>query len=369
MSTTGERTILTDVGKGLIDREGSAVAVTRMDVEKSYKDVGRLLQRVIRDNDEGAWQEIGSKIHYTYDNLDAALSALEEETPFLSRIRERLNQGQKLLFKPNLVNAEGINPFTHGPFIGTTSNTEWPFVAAVMRWFHDRAGVSYYQMSLGEAATCTSSIAGSYSHIKGSPVTTEAVIEGRSGDFYGGWGFYFVRRYLSEASGASPGDDPMAGLEESMKGIYLPPGSVRDKLMVYDLNRICDDPAKGRDIPVPGGDVFDAILLHKVIVGGDPSVREDRRLYPGCVLINLPRLKVHTQALFTNVIKNLGIGLYPMEFSRSGGRTWEYATPRRTIPGLKGAIPHQVWMPEMDPETALPKKDANGEYVVQKQAA
>jgi len=95
-------------------------------------------------------------------------------------------------------------------------------------------------------------IAGSYSHIKGSPVTTEAVMEGRSGDFYGGWGFYFVRKYLSESSVAALGDDPMAGLEESMKGIYLPPGAVRDKLMVYDLNRICDDPSKGREVPVPG---------------------------------------------------------------------------------------------------------------------
>jgi hypothetical protein len=366
MSTTGERIIQTELGEGLMDREGAAVAVARLDVEKSYKDVGLLLQKVIRDGDEGAWREIKAKIHYTYENLDAALSTLEEEAPFLSRIRERLSRGQKLLFKPNLVNAEGINPFTHGPFVGTTSNTEWPFVAAVMRWFHDRAGVSYYQMSLGEAATCMSSIAGSYSHIKGSPVTTEAVIEGRSGEFYGGWGFYFVRKYLSEASVSSRHDDPMAGLEESMKGTYLPPGVVRDKLMVYDLNRICDDPSKGRDIPVPGGDVFDAIILHKVIVGGDPSAAEDRRLYPGCILINLPRLKVHTQALFTNAIKNLGIGLYPMEVSRSGGCAWEYATPKRTIPGLKGAIPHQVWIPEMDPETALPKRDANGEYVVQK---
>jgi hypothetical protein len=368
MSNNSEAIIHTALGDGTIDRAGAAVAVARMDVEKSYKDTGVLLQRVIRENDEGAWQKIKAKIHYTYEHLDGALSALDQEEGFLSRIRGRLDQGQKLLFKPNLVNAEGINPFTHGPFVGTTSNTEWPFVAAVMRWFHDRAGISYYQMSLGEAATCMSSIAGSYSHIKGSTVTTEAVIEGRSGDFYGGWGFYFVRKYLSEASSASLHDDPMAGLEESVKGVYLPPGRVRNKLMVYDLNRICDDPSKGREIPVPGGDVFDSIILHKVIVGGDPSVPEDRESYPGSVLINLPRLKVHTQALFTNVIKNLGIGLYPMEVSRSGGCAWEYATPRRTIPGLKGAIPHQVWIPNMDPETALPKRDAAGEYVVQKTA-
>lgn len=180
MAPVKEDIIYAELGKGLIDREGAAVAVARMDVERSYKDVGLLLQRVIRDHDEGAWREIKAKIDYTYENPDAALSTLEEEAPFLSRIREGLDRGQKLLFKPKLVNAEGINPFTHGPFAGTSSNTEWPFAAAVMRWFHDRAGVSTYQMSLGESATCMSGIAGSYSHIKGSPVTTEAVMEGRS---------------------------------------------------------------------------------------------------------------------------------------------------------------------------------------------
>ena len=149
-------------------------------------------------------------------------------------------------------------------------------------------------------------------------------------------------------------------------GIYLPPGQVRDKLMVYDLNRICDDPSKGREIPVPAGENFQSLILHKVIVGGDPTDPADRALYPGCILINLPRLKVHAQALFTNVIKNLGIGLYPMEVSRSDGCAWEYATPHRAIPGMKGGIPHQVWVPEMDPATCLPKRDSDGSYKVKK---
>jgi hypothetical protein len=105
--------------------------------------------------------------------------------------------------------------------------------------------------------------------------------------------------------------------------------------------------------------------LHKAIVGGDPADPKDREHYPGCVLVNLPRLKVHAQALFTNVIKNLGIGLYPMQVTRSGGCAWEYATPQRKIPGMKGAIPHQVWVPEMDPVTCLPRRTENG-YVVRK---
>lgn len=368
MKEAKEGMVHSALGDGMLDRNGAAVAVARMDVEKSYRGIDLLLQKFIRDSDGAAWNEIKAKIDYTYESLDVALSALEKEVSFLSSINKRLKQGQKLLFKPNLVSTENIDPYTYGPTAGSTSNTEWSFVAAVMRWFHDKAGISYYHMSLGEAASAMSSVAANYRHIKkaGRPVTTEAVIEGRSDDFYGGWGFYFVRRYLSEVSDSSTGDDPMRGLEESTAGIYLPPGAVWDKLMVYDLNRICDEPSKGREIPVPAGENFESLILHKVIVGGDPTDPSDRALYPGCILINLPRFKVHAQALFTNVIKNLGIGLYPMEVSRSKSCAWEYATPHRAIPGMKGAIPHQVWIPEMDPVTCLPKKVPDGSYKVKK---
>ena len=366
-STTGIM-IQSIVGKGQTDRDGAAVAVARMDVKRSYKGMASLLQKVIRDADESAWQDIREKIDYTYANVDTALTALERETGFLAAVRQRIDLGQKLLFKPNLVSTESIDPYTYGSAPGSTGNTEWPIVAAVMRWFHDKAGISYYRMCLGEAATALSSVAAHYRHIKteGRSVTTEAVIEGRSDNFYGGWGFYFVRRYLAQVSDPFLGDDAMQGLEESMAGIYLPPGLVTDKLMVYDLNRICDDASKGREIPVPGGENFHSLILHKVIIGGDPADPADRLAYPGCILVNLPRLKVHAQALFTNIIKNLGIGLYPMEVSRSSGCAWEYATPHRKIPGMKGAIPHQVWVPEMDPVSCLPKKGADGTYLVKK---
>ena len=51
-----------------------------------------------------------------------------------------------------------------------------------MRWFHDKLKVSYYQMSLGEAATAMSAAAGYYSlyHPENRRVTTEAVLEGKS---------------------------------------------------------------------------------------------------------------------------------------------------------------------------------------------
>jgi hypothetical protein len=369
MNKASDGLVHTAMGDGVIDRTGSAVAVARMDVDKAYGGIGLLLQKVIRDSDQAAWEEIKTKINYTYENLDRALSALEEETPFLFQINERLQKGQKLLFKPNIVSVESFEPYTFGSSPGSSAITEWAFVAAVMRWFHDQAGISYYQMCIGEAATAMSGITAGFRPLKktGRPVTTEAAIEGRSDDFYGGYGFYFVRKYLSEVSDSSRGDDPMRGLEESMAGTYLPPGKVQDKLMVYDLNRICDDLSKGREIPVPDHENFESIILHKVIIGGDPADPGDRALYPGCILINLPKLKIHAQALFTNVIKNLGIGLYPMEVSRSNDCNWEYATPpKMKIPGMKGAIPHQVWVPELDPKTSIPLKNTDGTYRVKK---
>ncbi|MBW2092775.1 MAG: DUF362 domain-containing protein, partial [Deltaproteobacteria bacterium] len=254
------------------------------------------------------------------------------------------------------------------PGLGSDACTEWTFVAAVMRWFHDKLGISYHLMSLGEAATTMSGTAALYSTLKADtvPVTTEAAIEGRSGDFYGGWGFYFVRKYLAELLGQDADDDPMQGFEESVAGTYIPPGHVTDKLMVYDLNRISDDPTKGRDVEVSDGINFKSIILHKVVVGGDANDPEDMKAYPGCILINLPRIKVHTQALFTNVIKNLGIGLYPMEAARSEGCQWEYSQPYTPIPGMKGGVPHQIWIPEMDYQTCMPKRDSNGDYIVKK---
>jgi hypothetical protein len=197
------------------------------------------------------------------------------------------------------------------------------------------------------------------------PVTTEAAIEGRCEDFYGGWGFYFVRKYLADSCELSRRDDPMQGFEESVAGTYIPPGHVSDKLMVYDLNRIFDDSTKGRNVDVPDGVNFTSITLHKVVVGGDPEDPEDLQAYPGCILVNVPKLKVHARTLFTNVIKNLGIGLYPMQSTRKDGFKWDYSFPHDSIPGIK-LIPHQIWHPEMDPETGLPRQDAEGRYMVRK---
>jgi hypothetical protein len=129
---------------------------------------------------------------------------------------------------------------------------------------------------------------------------------------------------------------------------------------------VFDDPGKGREVEVPGGVNFKSITLHKVVAGGSPNDPEDRRAYPGCVLVNVPKFKVHSVTLFTNAIKNLGIGLYPMQAARQGGCRWDYAVPHNAVPGMKGDLPHQTWVAEVDPETSIPQRDAAGNYLVKK---
>lgn len=356
------------IGRRETDTSGSPVGVVRMDVQKSYAGINKLLQDYINHSDKEAWQLIKAKIDYTYENLDLALASLEKEIPFSKEIRLRVETGQKLLFKPNLVMPTCIDPQTHGPGPGSTTCTEWPFIAALMRWFHDKLGISYYRMSLGEAATATTSTASMFSLLNpdGRRVTTEAVIEGRCGDFYGGWGFYFVRQYLAESLEPDATDDPMRGYQESVNGSYIPPGLASDTLMVYDLNRIYDDPGKGREVPVPDGINYKSIILHKVVVGGDPADPADLKAYPGCILINVPKLKVHSLTLFTNAIKNLGIGLYPMEVAKAGHYKWDYSRPHGPVAGVKGGIPHEVWVPEMEAGSNIFKKDKDGNYIIRK---
>ncbi|NVM45802.1 MAG: DUF362 domain-containing protein [Candidatus Lokiarchaeota archaeon] len=357
------------MGKQEKDSSGSPVGVVRMNVTESYSDVCELLQNFINNSDQESWNNIKAKIDYTYKYLDYALSPLDQTVFLIHQIKEKLEKGQKLLFKPNLVAPVCIDPETHGPALGSNACTDWTFIAALMRWFHDKGGISYYEMSIGEAGTTMTSAASLLSKInpEKKQITPEAVLEGKCGDFYGGWGFYFVRKYLAESLTEGEGDNPFMGYEESINGTYIPPGLVSDKLMVYDLNRIYDDPSKGRECEIPDGVNYKSIVLHKVITGGDLDDPEDRNAYPGSVLINVPKFKIHVIALFTNVIKNLGIGLYPMQYASKGDYKWEYGGPHdTTIVGMKSGIPHQVWVPEIDRETSLPKKNAEGNYILKK---
>ena len=345
------------VGDVALDSDGAVIGVARMDAAQSYAGLPELLKEVIDAGSDSAWREIKQRTDYTYACLDAALSPVCDETGFEAMLRDELARGKKLLLKPNLVNPMCIDPREHGAGLGYSTCTAWPFVAAVMRWLHDTLGISYHQMALGEAATAMSAASGYFTQLRGKTVTREAVIEGWSGDFYGGWGFYFVRKYLSETHDPSRDDDPMKGYDDSIDGNYVPPGKAMDRLPVYDLNRIQDVPGSGRKVPIADGANFKEITLHKAIIGGDPSNADDMRDYPGCVLINLPKMKVHNIALFTNAVKNLGIGLYPMEAAAGSDPSntgWMYSSPRRAIPGMKTGIPHVVWTADVDEESGRP---------------
>jgi len=362
------KSVETSLGVRSVDREGPPVGVVILDPEQTYTGVGELLMAHLNQQDEAAWEKIKAKIDYTCQGMEAAFAPLMESERLKERVHARLSQGQKLLFKPNLVSINHIDGVTHGPGAGSLACTEWAFVAALMRWFHDRLGVRYDRMSLGEAATTMTAVARATTMAfpPGMTVFPEALIEGRIGDYVGGWGFYFARRYLAERLGPGASEDPMRGYEESVTGTYLPPGRAGDRLMVYDLNRVHDDPSRGREVPVRDGVNFASIQIHKAVVGGDPSDPADREAYPGAILVNVPRLKVHAMTLLTNVIKNLGIGLYPMQAASSGAPRWDYSLPHADPPGIKGGLPHQVWTAEVDPDSGWPCRDKAGKYRVRK---
>ena len=373
MLDTKEMKVESPIGEVSIDAAGSPIAVAKMDTEKAYTGIPELLKAYINDGDMQAWEEVKTKIDYLYDNLGRALGLLDEEAGLGSQIRPQIGDGKKLLFKPNLVSPEAIDPVTHGAAGAIGACTQWPFVAALMRWFHDELDITYHQMAVGEAGTAFPGMAVTYGarFNGGKSVPTESIFEGRRGDFYGGWGFYFVRRYLADTHEPSHEDDPMNGYEESVSGEYLPPGRAGNRLMVYDLNRVKDPRSKARVVPVPDGANYKEITLHKAIVGGDPDDADDMRDYPGCVLVNVPRLKPHIHEPLTNAIKNLGIGLYPMEATIDDdpeSTQWKYSVPNKYPPSQKAGLPHAIWRPEIDEETGLPMRDEKGEYRVSKTA-
>jgi len=363
-----DNTINTTIGKLNSDTSGSPVAVIRMDPQQSYLDVPELLQSFINETNDQAWEQIKEKIDYTYNNLVLLLEELNRETYLDSQVKDWLKEGKKLLFKPNIVNPACMDPVSHGEDGGYTASTGWPFIAALMRCFHDKLDISYHKMSLGEAGTSIGHAAAFYSrhYTDGRKVSTEAIIEGKCGSFYGGWGFYFVRKYLAEKHPSSHQDDPMKGYDESIAGEYIPPGKAENRLMVYDLNRVNDIKAKCRDIEIADGVNFKSITLHKAITGGNSDNPGDIEDYPGCILVNVPRLKVHSQTMFTNAIKNVGIGLYPMELASDGSSTgtdWKYSYPPKHPPIMKCEIPHMPWVPQLD-SNSLPLRDSDGQYIV-----
>ncbi len=359
------------LGMKAVDSAGSTVAGVRMNASKAYAGIPALLEKVIKHDDAPAWDEIKQRIDFIVTHLDFAFQALDRETGFVAEVLAQVRKGKKLLFKPNLVSPTVVDSNTHGEGPGSPICTEWAVIAALMRWFHDRLEIPYSGMAMGEASTTTFFLAHLFGKGLGKPFPTEAVFEGKVDGFIGGWTFYHIRRYLAESLPASSGEDPMKGYEESVTGRFIPPGRTEGRLMVYDLNKVREDPSRGRTVPVPDGAIYREITLHKAIIGGDPNDPDDMKDYPGCVLVNVPKLKIHAQDLVTSAIKNMGIGLYPTQCAHgkgTGDTDWKYSCPSTNIPSYKGRLPHSPWVLEMDPQTHLPKRDENGRYIGTKTA-
>jgi hypothetical protein len=351
-----------------LDSSGSAIGAARMDPKEAYRAIPALLKKYIDGRSERSWAAIARRIDSIFAAVGTAMAALDKDDPFSSEVRQLVGSGKKLFFKPNLVQLPSLDPETHEPLLFGAC-LPWEFLAALMRWFHDKVGISYHQMAVGEAGTATPVTAYSFSQIWGVPkVTAQMVMEGKLAEHYGGWGFYFARKYLAERHPARHGDNPLAGYDESISGHCLPPGRVADKLLLYDLNQIDDARTNGREVAVPDGINYRTIILHKAIVGGDPNDPADRRDWPGCVLVNVAKLKIHLLELFTCAVKNLGVGLYPMQAneSRQPGRVrWKYALPSLEIPMLKMRLPHSRWVVQYNEETLTPLVSREGDYVWQ----
>ena len=326
------------------DSEGSLIGAARVDAALAYGDVPGLLERTIRQDDHAAWALLKQRIDYVHDHLGYVLAPVLKRDGLRQRITAEVEAGRKLFFKPNVVAADVLGfagDGSPGLTTGVRAATNWTFMAALLRFFHDELGIRYRQMAVGEAGVTT----GAFATILGCP--PEAVLEGRiqrpgGGILWMGYPFYFARRYLAEATPAlDPLDDPMSGYEESASGEYLTPGEAtrRGRLVMYDLNQ-AEKPGRGRLVLVPdGGDNYpEGVVLHTALVG-DP---DDPNGYPGSVLVNCPILKVHCNAVITSAIKNLGIGGWPMR-ARHGddpsNHDWLYAFPHAEPPGMKGGVP------------------------------
>ena len=83
------------LGRQENDSSGSPVGVVRMDVSQSYAGIGLLLQKYINDSDQESWNQIKTKIDYTFNNLDYALTSLEEATSFIRKIKEKVGKGRE----------------------------------------------------------------------------------------------------------------------------------------------------------------------------------------------------------------------------------------------------------------------------------
>lgn len=360
---TRKKLVKTPIGELPLDNSGSAIGAARMDPAGTYIHISGLLQEYINTGSEAAWEKIRQRIDEIYVTVSTAIEALEAASPFLADVRKQVAAGKKLFFKPNIVTLPLIDYTHHGNGI-PGANSHWEFAACVMRWFHDKAGITYHQMAVGEAGMTISTDTAAVSKMIGRQLTPEAVMEGKYGDKHGGWGFYFTRKYLAECHDKNHTDNPMNGYEDSLNGTCDAPGQVSNKLLFYNLNRV--DDSNSRDIPIADGINLKSITVHKAIIGGNPEDKQDMKDWPGCVLVNLPILKIHVLELITFALKNIGMGIYPMEAKADdtpGSCRWKYSIPDTKIPFGKLKVPHGRWSVQTNEDTLRPVRDSKGEFI------
>jgi hypothetical protein len=341
-----------------VDTTGSLIGAVRVNPMMTYLDVPELLKTYIQsgETDEESWERIREKIDYIYDNLDEALEPLfggkkqGSWTTLRQDVLNEIDSGKKLLFKPNIVAVNVLDfPLDGTPGPGVTGCTDWTMMAALMRWFHDKLGIRYGEMAIGEAGTLVPAYTGLVDTVlksffpPGTPIPehqiipSEALFEGKFQlpgfpPIYVGWPGYFLRKYLQD-KGYESGDDPMNGYLQSISGTYVPPGQA-NHLAMYDLNQVGLQNERVREVSVPGGENYSSIVLHKAVVGGDAD-------HPGCVLISVPKCKIHTYNPLTNCVKNIGMGGWPMFAGEDNDPTtsdWLYSYPNLPVPGLKGRV-------------------------------
>jgi hypothetical protein len=363
MKTPATNLVETTIGKKALDSTGSPVATARMNPAETYLYISKLLQEYINTGSEPAWQKIQRTIDIIYLTVSAAIESLEAASPFLAEVKKQVAAGKKLFFKPDIVTLPLIDYVHHGNGI-PGANSHWEFVACVMRWFHDKGGITYHQMAVGEAGMTISTDTIARSKTLGRQLTPEAVMEGKYGDDYGGWGFYFTRKYLAECHDKKHPDNPMNGYQESLDGTCPPPGQAKDKLLFFNLNRLNKD--NSRDVEVADGVNFKCISIHKAVIGGDPKDPVDMKDWPGCVLVDLPLLKIHVMELITFALKNVGMGIYAMEAKvddKPGSCKWKYSIPETKVPFGKLKVPHARWSLQTDEDTLRPIRDSKGEFI------
>ncbi|OPL16744.1 MAG: hypothetical protein AVO39_00190 [delta proteobacterium MLS_D] len=255
----------------------------------------------LRPGSDSDWNVARSMVDDVYPCVGEMLAVLQTKTDFNAFIWKRLRHGVKIMFRPaagSTIHMDDRGGKTQERV--ATLDAGWIFTAAVMRWFHDHPRISYYDMCLGVSLDGRGGGTG------------EAWVEGGPENVGVGWGFYCVRRYLAEMSDPGLGDDPLRGLRESAEGLYLPPGAVFDRMMVYDLNRRDADMTRERELEFPEGGF---LTVHKVLLGGDPGDAGDRVLYPGSIPVNLVKLEKADPRLIAgsiaHVAGNVGTHMAP----------------------------------------------------------